>query len=142
VRRRVQGVSRDPRAALADLRNLASAGELDAFCAAHGIRLLVAFGSAVQPDASEPRDLDVAVLLQPGADLVAVVTALVALLSCDEVDVMDLAAADLVARGAALAGEPLFEDEPGLYARRQMATLPLLVETAWIRRLQLEQLAS
>jgi predicted nucleotidyltransferase len=135
-------MSRDPRAASDELHRLAAAGELDSFCARHGIRLLVVFGSAVLPDEVPPRDLDVAVLLRSGADLFAVVTELIGVLGCDDVDVMDLGAADLVARGAALEGEPLYEEEPGLYARLQMATLPLLAETAWIRRLQLEQLGS
>jgi predicted nucleotidyltransferase len=134
-------VIRTPSTALDELRRIAAAGDLDSFCAHHGIRLLTAHGSAVRPDDGEPRDLDLAVLLQAGADLVAVTTALVRLLRCDVVDVMDLGSAGLVARGAALEGEPLYEDEAGLYARMQMATLPLLAETAWIRRLQLEQLA-
>lgn len=98
------------------------------------------FGSALHAD-GEPRDLDLAVLLQPEADLFAVAGALVSLTSCDDVDVMDLGRAELVARAAALVGEPLYEDHPGRYAQLQMATLPLLAETAWIRRLQLEQLA-
>lgn len=135
-------MDRDPRAALEDLRRLASVGELDAFCEGHGIRLLVAHGSSVRSAGPVPRDLDLGVLLRPEGDLVAAVSALVRLASYDAVDVTDLRTAGLVARGAVLEGEPLYEDVPGLYARLQMATLPLLAETAWIRRLQLEQLAS
>jgi hypothetical protein len=97
-------VTRNPSTALEELRRLAAAGDLDRFCVDHGIRLLIAFCSAVRRDDVEPRDLDLAVLL-------------------------------------ALEGEPLYEDDTCLYARLQMATLPLLAETAWIRRLQLEQLA-
>lgn len=132
-------MSCDPRTALATLRRLAAGAEIEAFCQAHGVRLLVVFGSALR-GGSAPRDLDLAVLLDDTGDLVAVTTGLIRLLGCDDVDVMDLGRADLVARAAALEGEPLVEDEPGRFARLQMATLPLAAETAWIRRLQLDQL--
>jgi predicted nucleotidyltransferase len=133
-------MSADPRSAVAELRRLGAEGALDDFCVEHGIRLLVVFGSVLDEE-RRPRDLDLAVLLAPGADLVGVTSGLISLLGCDAVDVLDLGRAELVARAAALEGEPLFEDRPGLYAQLQMATLPLAAETAWIRRLQLEQLA-
>jgi hypothetical protein len=37
--------------------------------------------------------------------------------------------------------EPLFEAEPGLFATRQMAALTERMDTAWLRRLDLELMA-
>jgi hypothetical protein len=130
----------DPRAALAALRRHGADGSLDAFCAARGVRLLTVLGSVLDETEPAPADLDLAVLLDDDADLLAVLTDLIRLLRFDGIDLMDLRSAGLVAKAAALEGEPLFEDAPGRYARLQMATLPLAAETAWIRRLQLEQL--
>ncbi len=140
--RTLERMATDPRSALAELRKLAEEETLDAFCTQHGIRLMTVLGSVLHDDARSPADLDLAVLLDEGADLLVVLTALIRLLRFDGVDLMDLRSAALVARAAALEGEPLHEAEPGLYARLQMATLPLAAETTWIRRLQLEQLGS
>jgi predicted nucleotidyltransferase len=131
--------------ALDRLRAAAVSGALDALCDELGIALVVAFGSTTAPDRlREPRDLDVAVRFRPDAnDRVDVINALIDLTGFTEVDVVDLAAAGPVLRARALgpAGEPLYEATAGAYATAQMAALTEAMETAWLRRLDLELLA-
>jgi hypothetical protein len=132
-----------PLEALDRLREAAASGELDVVCADLGIRLLTVFGSTLEPaPLRPPEDLDVAVLLTDGTDLVDVVNGLLGLVRCDALDVMDLGRAGVVARAAALGVcEPLYEDERGLFATRQMAALAERMDTAWLRRLDLELMA-
>ena len=140
-RRTLPGMTRTPAEALQALRDAAADGRLDAFCAEHGIELLTAFGSALRDDA-EPRDLDLAVRLADDVALVPVVSALVEWLACDQLDVLDLRRAGVVARANALDQcEPLYELRRGDYARASMAALAMAAETAWIRDLQLDRLA-
>jgi len=136
-------MSTSPTEALGSLTMMAADGRLDVFCAEAGIRLLIVFGSAVDPHVAEPRDLDIAVELAPTSDLVTVTTALVRLLSCDVVDVMNLGRASIPARAAAFRSSmPLFEDEAGRFARQSMLALAIAADTDWIRDLQLRGLAS
>lgn len=123
---------------------MAGSGQLDEFCAEHGIHLLVAFGSAVRDDAPHPpADLDVAVRLRPDTDVIHVTSAMIEHLSCNAIDVLDLDRAGIVARANALAGAlPLYEDERGAYSRAAMAALGMAADTAWIRDLQLDRLTS
>ena len=126
-----------PADALHRLRRMATSGELDALCERHELDLLVVHGSVVDSDA-EPADLDVAVWPRPGGtfDLPGFVVDLSALGRTNAVDIMDLSRAGVVARGLALGRcEPLYERVQGLFARRQMAALPPLADTAWIRDL-------
>jgi predicted nucleotidyltransferase len=69
-----------PKEGLARLRAAAASGELDALCERHAVRVLTVFGSAAQ-DRPEARDLDVAVLSEPGASLdpIALITDLIEL---------------------------------------------------------------
>lgn len=131
----------DARTALARLLEMAEEGALEPFLAERGVELLTAFGSAAS--GSEPAgDLDLAVALRPGADLYALVADLVGLLGFDRVDVADLGTADVVLAAEALGVcIPLYEARPGLYARRQMAALTERMETAHLRRLDLELLS-
>lgn len=133
----------DPREALATLRDLADRGQLDPFCEDLGIRLLVAFGSATDARQPEAGDLDLAVLIEERGSLVAVVNAFTALLGTDAVDVVDLRRADPVLRHRALVGpiEPLYEHERGLFAEEQIAAMLTYMDTAWLRRLDLETMA-
>lgn len=134
-------MTRTPTEALQALRDAAADGRLDAFCREQGIELLTAFGSAVR-EGSEPRDLDLAVRLADDVELVPVVSALVTWLACDEVDVLDLRRAGVVARANALDQcVPLYELRRGDYARASMAALAMAAETVWIRDLQLDRLA-
>lgn len=108
--------------------------------------MLVVFGSTVDSDrAGSPGDLDVAVRLRDDAagDLVDVVNALIDLTGTSDVDVLDLEAAGVVARARALgpSSEPLYEATSGDVARAQMAALTHAMETAPLRRRDLELLA-
>lgn len=88
--------------ALARLRQLAESGELATFCEAHGVDLVVVFGSALRRDvAAPPRDLDVGLLFgnQTDADVIGAVSDLVGLVHSDALDVMDLTRAGVLARG-------------------------------------------
>jgi predicted nucleotidyltransferase len=133
----------DPRVGLARLRAAAASGELGDLCTRRGIRLLVAFGSAVRGRVP-PRDLDVAVAFEPGADrdVIGLTNDLVSLVGTSAVDVMMLDRAGAVARERALVGTvPLFEGEPGVFAGAQIAAMLERMDTAWLRRLDLETMA-
>lgn len=131
-----------PRAVLDELRRLHDAGELAATCRELGITLLVVFGSATDDDVDEPRDLDLAILLEPGRDLVSVVASMMGWLRSDAIDVLDLSRADVVARYEALAGgEPLYEGEPGSFDELEIAAVLRMADTRWLRDLRLRALA-
>jgi Polymerase beta, Nucleotidyltransferase len=132
-----------PREALDQLRREARDGTLAGFCREIGVELLVAFGSAVNLDwPVPPRDLDLAVLMVPPADVLTVINELIDHLRLDEIDLMDLARAGDVARAQALGrGELLYEATPGTFAERQMFALAQTADTAWLRRIELEMMA-
>lgn len=130
-----------PAQALAELETAAADGRLDAFCVRHGIELMVAFSSAADPErAHHPRDLDVAIRFAPDAerDLLGAVNGLLDWLRLDELDVMDLDRADVIARQRALVAQarPLYEARRGLWAEAQMAAHVRYLDTAWLRRLR------
>jgi predicted nucleotidyltransferase len=133
-----------PREGLDRLRDAAASGALERVCERLGITMLVVFGSATTPD-RVPRDLDVAVRLRDGApaDVVDVTNALIDLTGTTDIDVMDLGSAGVVARARALGGgsEPLYEAESGAVALAQMGALAYAMETAPMRRRDLELLA-
>ncbi|MGH3666090.1 MAG: hypothetical protein ACRDU8_08405 [Egibacteraceae bacterium] len=136
-----------PTEALAQLRAMARKGALDDFCDDHGVDLLVAFGSATDRAwPGEPRDLDLGVLLgqepQGPWGMGALVSAFMGLLHLNNVDVVDLGRAGVVARSNALGwGEPLFERTPGLFARQQMRAMGQRMEHGWLTTLGLRTLA-
>jgi hypothetical protein len=75
---------------------------------------LVAFGSGVDEDVAEPRDLDLAVLVESDRDFVSVVASMIGWLGSEAIDVLDLSRADVVARYEAQAGgELIYERGPG-----------------------------
>lgn len=135
-----------PSEALDRLRQLARSGELAEFCRGQGIDLLVAFGSAIDPvRAGDARDLELAVLLDPSsrADVLTVTNVLLDLLPCDTVDVLDLGRAGVVAQEQALVGTvPLYEREPGTLAAVRDRAMVLRMDTDWLRRLDLDLMAS
>lgn len=134
----------DPADALDRLHAAASQGTLGRLCRRHGVRVLTVFGSVLRADAA-PRDLDVGVLFEPDrdGDLLAVVNALIELTDCETLDVMDVGRAGPVARARALVGaRPLYESEGGAYAQAQMGAALLEWDTAWMRELALDSLAS
>ncbi len=125
------------------LRGAAVDGRLEALAEVHGLSLVVMVGSASrgQPDA---RDLDVAVGARErtGLDAVAVICALMNLVDSDCVDLLDLDRAGPVARQHALVpGDPLYEYQPGEFARQQMKASGQRLGTEWMRRLDLALMA-
>lgn len=131
-----------PAQGLARLRDAAASGRLDALCERHGVRLLTVFGSAARAD-PDARDLDVAVLGEPGdqLDTVALVTDLVGLTGVDDVDLAHLDRASPVLRERALVGcVPLYESGPGRYAAAQTAAIGERIETDAGRRADLDLL--
>lgn len=127
---------------LARLRAAADAGELDALCRRHRIRVLTVFGSAARDD-PEARDLDVGVLLERGAtiDYLPLIGDLERLTDAD-VDVVHLNEAGPVLRERALVGSVVLdESEPGAWASASTATVLERMDTEWLRRLDLDLLA-
>jgi predicted nucleotidyltransferase len=132
---------RHPRALLDELRTLRNTEALHGVCEELGIRLLVAFGSALRTDGSEPRDLDLAAELDDGRDFPEVVAQVIRWLRSDAVDLLDLRHAGVVARYEALVkGELLYEREPGTFDGQRIAAALRFADTRWIRDLQLEAL--
>jgi predicted nucleotidyltransferase len=137
----------DPRVAtpaegLARLRAAADAGELDELCRRHRIRVLTVFGSAARNDPAA-RDLDVGVLLEPGAavDYLPLIRDLELLTDAD-VDVVHLNGAGPVLRERALVGSVVLdESEPGAWASASTAAVLERMDTEWLRRMDLDLLA-
>lgn len=133
----------DGRAALRRLRAALSDGSLEELADRHGLALLVLFGSAAVPDTEHPGDVDLAVAWKRARqpDLLGVVSDLAGLVG-DAVDVLDLDRGGPVVRARALTrGELLLELEPGAFATRQMRAVRDEMDTARLRRLQLDLLA-
>lgn len=104
---------------------------------AHGIRQR----RRGEPD---PRDLDIGVLTEHGADfdLFEFVTDVIELVGLAEVDVAHLNAAGPLLRERALVGSIiLHEGEPGMWARASTTAVMERLDTEWLRRLSLELLA-
>jgi predicted nucleotidyltransferase len=125
------------------LRAAADDGRLDELARRHGVALITVFGSAIRAP-ERARDLDVAVSLPAGTHgLLALVGELADLTASDDVDVLVLDDAAPTARFSGLVGaQPLYETSPGLFARTQMAAALEFYETAWLRDLDLERMAS
>jgi hypothetical protein len=129
-----------PARALARLHEHARGGTLAELCREHSLHLLVAFGSATNPEATtDARDLDLAVLPGDGFELLSFIQDIYELAGPVDVDVMDLRRAGPVARDRALAVcVPLYESESGLYARQHISAMLSRMDTAWMRRLDLD----
>lgn len=136
----------DHAAAARRLIAAASAGDLDQLCEKFAVRVLTLFGSAVgdQDTTAPAQDLDVAVAFRPDApgDLFAFIARLNAVAGPANLDPLDLDAAEPVVRAEALSGTPLYESAPGVFAEARIAALLTKWDTAWLRRLELERLAS
>ncbi len=105
-----------------------------------GIQVLSLFGSAAT-GAPHPSDLDVGVIAGDSLDLVELVSELAELLGTDRVDVVDLNRASVVLKAEALAGIPLYEVEPDQFVTEQIRAFGERMDTAWLRRLDLETMA-
>lgn len=133
----------DGRAALRSLRSALSDDSLRQLADRHGLALVVLFGSAALPDTDRPGDVDLAVAWKHDRrpDLLGLVSDLTELLG-DAVDVLHLDRGGPVVRQRALTrGEVLLELEPGAFATRQMRAVRDEMDTARLRRLQLDLMA-
>lgn len=124
------------------LRAAAGDGALAALAQAHGIELVVLFGSALHTDT--PHDVDVAVGFgTPGSHPLLDVVGALTDLAGDRLDVLDLDRGGPVVRQRALTqGEVVVELRPGAFATRQMAAMREFIETKPFRRLDLELMAT
>ena len=136
-----------PEAVLAARERLllaAEDGRLEAIAERHGLDLVTLHGSAVDPD-SAPRDLDVAVRFRRDVqrEVLALYVDLQELVGIDELDLMNLNSASVLARSRALGHGAigLFEDEPGRWAKAQMAAMALDLEERPLRLARLRQMA-
>lgn len=139
--------SRTPYDALRSLRSAAATGELGALCDRHGVELLVVHGSVLDPEPLRPpRDLDLAFryVRDAARDQLALINDLLVHARFDAIDLMDLGRAGPVARSRALAPNSvvLHEAACGVFAEAQIAAMTETMETRWMRRRDLELLAS
>jgi len=131
-----------PAEGLARLRAAAAAGDLEALCQRHRVRVLTVFGSAAREDPAA-RDLDVGVLLEPGVsiDYLPLIRDLERLTDAD-VDVVHLNEASPVLRERALVGSVVLdESQPGAWASASTAAVLERMDTDWLRRMDLDLLA-
>jgi predicted nucleotidyltransferase len=130
-----------PGSALQRLRDDPS--RLRVLCDEHAVILLTAFGSILRP-AAEPHDLDVGVLFNYTAerDVLGLRDGLVALTGYEGIDLVVLNGAGPVIRERALVGaEVLNEARKSVHARAAIAATMERMDTDWLRRLALEELA-
>jgi predicted nucleotidyltransferase len=131
-----------PAAALARLRALAEFGGLDSLCRRFGVRVLSVFGSTARAE-PDPRDLDVAVLLEPGpppnyGDLISALRDAAGI----DIDFVVLNSVGPLLRERALIGSVvLYESVPGAWINAATAAATERMDTDWLRRLQLDVLA-
>jgi predicted nucleotidyltransferase len=131
-----------PAEGLARLRAAAASGDLDAVCLRHGVRVLTVFGSAARGEPAA-RDLDIAVVSEPGATLdpVALTVELIDLTGVEAVDLAHLnRGGPLIRERALVASVALFESAAGHFAAAQTAAIGQRIETDAMRRLDVELL--
>ena len=134
---------RRPTEALRMLRSAAATGDLEAFCHAHDITLLVAFGSTVSgPLPDSARDLDLAFMSGTSARL-DLLADLSTWLGIDEIDLLDLRQGGAVAKVEALLhGEVLYEQSAGTADRLLSIAAVEKMDTQWLRDWALDLMAS
>ncbi len=119
-------------------------------CSAFGIDCLVAFGSTVDGEAearNHDHDLDLAFSRHPDRprrplDVLDLIARLQEITGYSKIDLADLDRSTPIAKSEALlGGVPLFEAAPGIFAIKQMAAFSERLDTAWLRRLELDLLA-
>lgn len=120
-----------------------ASGDLARLCERQGIELMVVFGSAAR-DEPDPGDVDLAVRFRPDAttDPLSLLQDLYQLTGYEDFDLLDLGRAGPLARDRALTGcRLLYEAEPTLFARAQIAAAMERMDTEELRRVELELLA-
>jgi predicted nucleotidyltransferase len=115
---------------------------IEALCETFGVKIMTIFGSAADPGALSPGDLDIGVqCVTDEVDVIGLTDALISLTDCDLVDLTVLNRGRPLIRAQALCGIGLYERTKGSLAVAQMAALAEMRDTAWLRRLDLERLA-
>lgn len=105
-----------------------------------GYRLIALFGSAARGEATA-RDLDLAVLGDAPLDTVEITNRLIRELGVQPVDVCDLCHADpLLSALVARDGIPLYEAEPGEFARFVSLAMRRFADTRKFREMEHRQL--
>jgi predicted nucleotidyltransferase len=121
----------------------AESGVLDAVCRRHGVRVLTVFGSVGRGE-PDPRDLDVGVSFEPGVrpDALALATDLYQVTG-REIDLGLVDRASPLFRDRALMhAVPVWESRPGAWINSAVEAHMEALDTAWLRRLELERLAA
>lgn len=130
-----------PNGALRLLR--AASAELNALCDEHCVILLTAFGSVLRAP-GEAHDLDLGVLFDftVERDVLGLRDGLVALTGYEGIDLVVLNGAGPVIRERALVGaEVLFEARRSVHTNAAVAATMERMDTDWLRRLAVEELA-
>jgi predicted nucleotidyltransferase len=132
-----------PQEGLQRLVAAADSGRLDGVCRRHRIRVLTVFGSTGR-DESDPADLDVGVSFEPGTtpDVLGLLTDLYEVAG-REVDLAVVDRASPLLRDRALMhAQPVWESAPGVWINMAVAARLEAMDTAWLRRLDLERMAA
>ncbi len=116
-------------------------GRLDQLCVRHGLQVLTLFGSAATQDPT-PADLDLAYRSAGSTDHLRLLDDLVQMTGEEHIDLVDLRHADPVVAQRALAGTGLFEDRPGRFVGMRELAQRIYMDTAHVRRAQLEALST
>ncbi len=133
---------------MARLVAASESGHLDDLCRRHRIRIVTVFGSTGRGE-PDPADLDVAVALEPGArepgarlDVLRLLSELYAITG-REVDLAVVDGASPLLRDRALMhAVPVWESVPGAWINTAVAAHLEAIDTAWLRRLDLQRLAA
>lgn len=132
-----------PQEGLQRLVAASESGRLDEVCRRQRIRILTVFGSTGRGD-PDPADLDVGVSFEPGTvpDVLALLSDLHAVAGRE----VDLAVVDraspLLRAHALMHAVPVWEAVPGLWINTAVAANLEAMDTAWLRRLDLERMAA
>lgn len=132
-----------PHEGLQRLVAASAAGRLDAVCRRHHVRVLTVFGSAGRGE-PDPADLDVGVSFDAGAspDVLGLLTDLYEVAG-REVDLAVVDRASPLLRDRALMhAQPVWESAPGVWINMAVAAHLEAMDTAWLRRLDLERMAA
>lgn len=131
-----------PTQGMAALTAAAGTGRLDDLARRFGIRVLTVFGSTARGEPN-PRDLDVGVLFEPDAagDVLTLLAELETLTGT-EVDLGVVDTGSPLFRDRALGhGTLIWEAKPGAFVVAAAMAAVERMDTAWLRRLNLEAMA-
>ncbi|MFC5381321.1 nucleotidyltransferase family protein [Aquipuribacter nitratireducens] len=131
-----------PEEGKARLLRAAESGALDEVCRRHGVRVLTVFGSAGRGEPG-PGDLDVGVSFEPGVrpDVLGLATDLHDVAGREvDLGVVD-GAAPLFRDRALMHATPVWESRPHEWINSAVEAHMTALDTAWLRRLDLDRLA-